>query len=672
MSVALETSGDRGGALFEVVNLLRPRPGRLSFAARLALICALTTLVVEIYQTPDPALTVYIAFFLNKPDRAESLVLDIALTILITVIVGLLMLLTMLVIDAPLWRVAAMSALSVGVLTLAFASKLRPLAGIIVLIVGYGLDVIATLQFGELATRAVLYVWLFIAIPAGVSVVVNLLLAPPPRRLAERALAARLRVAAAMLCGPDERTRDRFAEQLREGSAEIMGWLKLASVEKTSAPRDLAALRQATDSTAAILAWVDVVDRHRAGLLARPLITELAQTLEAMAQMLRQGRYPLEIMLDAHLGEAPLPAYSAELWAEMRSVLHGFAQPPADEASPAAPAAPHPGFFMPDLFTNPEYIRHALKTTGAAMLCYALYSLLDWRGIHTCFITCYIVSLGTSAETIEKFVLRIAGCLIGAAAGLAAIVYVIPSLTSIESLLAVVFLVALASAWVAAGSARISYAGFQIAFAFFLCVIQGPSPAFDLSIARDRIVGVLLGNVIVYVFFTRLWPVSVAQRIDPAIAAVLRRLSAMATAASATRRSLVSEVQGSLGNIQQDLDLLRYEPASIRPAPSWVRARRCAAQELAALQAPLSLSAGQNSGSAGKIGQRLQQIADSLSETRGAFTPKANRAGLHQPPARGPLEDMIDLHVARIVEALAPDARARGMGSDGSARHAVA
>ena len=192
------------------------------------------------------------------------------------------------------------------------------------------------------------------------------------------------------------------------------------------------------------------------------------------------------------------------------------------------------------------------------MLCYALYSLLDWRGIHTCFITCYIVSLGTSAETIEKFVLRIAGCLIGAAAGLAAIVYVIPSLTSIGALLAVVFLVALASAWVAAGSARISYAGFQIAFAFFLCVIQGPSPAFDLSIARDRIVGILLGNLVVYLFFTRLWPVSVAKRIDPAIAAVLRRLSAMATAATAaTRRSLGAEVQGALGNIEQDLELLR-------------------------------------------------------------------------------------------------------------------
>ena len=653
MSIALHASARRGGAFFEVLNLLRPRPGRLAFAARLALICALTTLVVEIYQTPDPALTAYIAFFLNKPDRVDSIVLDVALSIVITITVGILMLVTMLVIDAPLWRVVAMSALSVGVLTLAFASQLRPLAGIIVLIVGYGLDVIATLQFGELATRAVLYVWLFVAIPAGVSLVVNLVLAPPPRRLAEQALALRLRLAAAMLRAPDERTRDRFTEALREGSGEILGWLRLAAVEKSSPSRDLAALRQATQSTAAILAWVDVVARGPAGLLPSPLLEELAGTFEAMARVLCTGQYPLEIALEAHVGEALLPAYSADLWAEMRDFLHGFAQPPTHDSSPAPPVAPRPGFFMPDLLTNPEYIRHALKTTGAAMSCYALYSLLDWRGIHTCFITCYIVSLGTSAETIEKFVLRIAGCLVGAVAGLAAIVYVIPSLTSIGALLAVVFLVALASAWVAAGSARISYAGFQIAFAFFLCVIQGPSPAFDLSIARDRIVGIVLGNVIVYLFFTRLWPVSVAKRVDPAIAAVLRRLSAMATAVSSTRRSLVAEVQGSLGNIEQDLDLLRYEPAAIRPAPSWMSARRSAVQELAALQAPLSLLAGPES--CAEFGRRLEQAAGTLSETRVVPTLRPDRAAQSGFPPPGPLEDMIRRHLSRLEEALEPD-----------------
>ena len=619
---------DWRGAFTGVARLLGPRPGRLAYASRLALICAITTLVVQIYQTPDPALTAYVAFFLNKPDRVESLIVDVALTILITAIVGLLMLLTMLVIDAPIWRVAVMSALSVALLTVAFGSKLRPVAGIIMLILGYGLDVVARFQSGELANRAVLYVWLFVTIPAGVSVVVNLLLAPAPRKLAERSLAARVRVAAAMLRVPDQRTREAFAEYLREGTAEIQGWLKFAGAEKTSPPRDIAALRQAMQSTTAILAWVDVVTRMRTGLLPAPLLEQLAQTLEAMAQVLLKGGYPLEIALEAHIGESPLPAHSAELWADMRGLLARFAEPPIPDSSPPQPAGPPGGFLMPDLFTNPEYVHHALKTTGAAMFCYALYSLLDWPGIHTCFITCYIVALGTSAETIEKFILRIAGCLIGAAAGVAAIVYVIPYLTSIGSLLGVVFLVALLSAWVAAGSPRISYAGFQIAFAFFLCVIQGPAPAFDLTIARDRIIGILLGNLVVYLIFTRLWPVSVAKRIDPAIASVLRRLSAMAAATSpTTRRSVAAQVQGALGNIEQDLDLARYEPAAIRPDEAWLRARRRASRELGALQGPLLLSADLDPASADDIGQRLERIADRLSARQSTPLPEAQSRG---------------------------------------------
>ena len=119
------------------------------------------------------------------------------------------------------------------------------------------------------------------------------------------------------------------------------------------------------------------------------------------------------------------------------------------------------------------------------------------------------------------------GCLLGAAAGIAAIVYLIPSITSIGALMIVVFLGALVSAWVAAGSPRISYAGFQIAFAFFLCVIQGAGPSFDLTTARDRVIGILLGNMVVYVIFANIWPVSVGKRIDPAIAALLWRLSGL-------------------------------------------------------------------------------------------------------------------------------------------------
>ncbi len=97
------------------------------------------------------------------------------------------------------------------------------------------------------------------------------------------------------------------------------------------------------------------------------------------------------------------------------------------------------------------------------------------RASNTCFITCYIVALSTTAESVQKLTLRILGCAAGAIAGIATIVYVMPGLTSVGALLAVVFIGAFVSAWVAAGSARVGYAGFQIAFAFFLCVIQGPS-----------------------------------------------------------------------------------------------------------------------------------------------------------------------------------------------------
>ena len=96
--------------------------------------------------------------------------------------------------------------------------------------------------------------------------------------------------------------RPGVTEQLREGSAEMLGWLKLAGMEKTSPPRDLAALQQAAQSTNA----PPRVGRRGgaqpvAGCCLGPLLEQLAQTLEAMAQVLCSGGYPVEIVLDAHI-----------------------------------------------------------------------------------------------------------------------------------------------------------------------------------------------------------------------------------------------------------------------------------------------------------------------------------------------------------------------------------
>jgi len=611
--MAISVLETREGRLAELLRLLMPFPGRLEFAIRLALICALTTLVVEIYQTPESALTVYLVFFLNKPDRGTSLILSLAMLALFSLIVSSVILVAIIVIDQPVWRVTSMAAISLGLLFLASASKLRPISGTVALIVAFALDELGTVHGGEIATRALLYVWLFVGIPAGVSICINLLLAPSPRFLAEQALARRLRLACAMLNAPNVDIRRDFTECLREGNGELLKWLKLALVEKSAAREHIEALRQAAVSSFEILALIDVMDRDADAALPMPLRERLTHTLDAMARILDDGGYPVDIEFEgAADGEPSLPPRAAEVLASIRETLITFAEA-APDTQPAGPEKKSGGFFLPDAFTNPEHVRYALKTTAAAMFCYVLYLLLDWPGIHTIFITCYIVSLGTTAETVEKLTLRILGCLVGAASGIAAIVYLIPSVTSIGALMIVVFLGALVSAWVAAGSPRIAYAGFQIAFAFFLCVIQGSGPSFDMTTARDRVIGILLGNIVVFVLFTNVWPVSVGKRIDPAIAALLRRLSSLSTEVSKpVRRSQAPEAQEMLSGIERDLNLALYEPPSLRPDDSWIGVRRQAAEDIGALFGPLLLSVDKDFRFSAQIASRLRSLADSL------------------------------------------------------------
>jgi multidrug resistance protein MdtO len=633
-------------AVLDIARLMAPQPGRLELATRLAVICALTVLVAEIYQTPDAALTVYIVFFLNRGDRAVSLILNFVLVVLITVIIGFVLLVAMVVINDPMWRVISMTAISIAILFVASASKLRPLGGTIALIVGYALDLLGTvpLAIGELATRSLLYAWLFVGIPAGISMIVNLLVAPPPRRLAEQGIAHDLELSAAMLKAPNESIRSRFREHQREGTAEIRKLLGLADREKTSKPDDIAALRQAAGSTTLLMSAIDVMDRRPETQLAMPLADYLARTLREMSSILRGGGYPIRIGWDPpEMERAPTPL-EADVLNDIKEAIIQFAEAPSSE--PQEPKKEGGGFFIADAFTNPDYIRYALKATAAAMFCYFLYSLLDWPGIHTAFLTCYIVSLGTTAETVQKLTLRILGCLVGAAAGYATMIFLIPYLTSITALMVVVFAGALAAGYVSAGSERISYAGFQMAFAFFLCVIQGPSPAFDLSTARDRVIGILLGNVVTYLVFIYVWPVSVGERIDPAIAALLRRLAALMTAGKSARPALASQAQSELAEIENDIDLAAYEPSTIRPNPQWLTARRKAADEIGALGSPLLLDSDKDATASAQIANRLEALAD-----RFAVTEIPGRLQGPTEWSTSPLFPMIDAGLRRLEEA---------------------
>ena len=635
----------------EVLRLLAPTPGRAEITTRIAVICALTALVTSIVTTPWAAISAYVVFFMIRPDRVTSIVLSIAMLLLVTVVLGLIIVIAIFCMDDPLWRVVWMVVLSVGLLFLTSASKLRPVGAILAMIVGYGLDELGIAPVGELATRALLYAWLMVAIPVGVVIVVNLLMGPSPRKLACQALARRLRLAAQHL-GQAGANRTALTACLREGSQQIATWLRLSKVEGSTSSADLAALQQALASTTAILMAVDLATSEpRAGLPA-PVAAPIIETLQAMAGMLEQGGYPVDIELTLPAG-VTLPPLANAVATELQSTIAHFA---AVDSEPAQAEAPPPkargGFFLPDARTNPAHLRYALKTTGAAMFCYLLYMQLDWSGIHTCFITCYVVSLSSAAETVEKLTLRIAGCLVGAALGISTIVWVLPAMTSITELMALMFVGMWLSAWVAQGSPRIAYAGFQIAFAFLLCVLQGAAPAFDLTIARDRIIGILLGNVVVYLMFTRVWPVSIAGQADVALAALLRQWEAVTRAVrTGQRRTLAAQAMAQQGALEANVALLRYEPAWVRPAPGWIAQRRRALTELEALEGPLFLIAERAPGDAA-VQTRLRNVAE-----RAGVSGLATDSGSIATPdtMRDALLALVDERLARIAREV-PDA----------------
>ena len=173
----------------------------------------------------------------------------------------------------------------------------------------------------------------------------------------------------------------------------------------------------------------------------------------------------------------------------------------------AAAHRPKPkGLFVADAFTNPAHVHFAFKVTFAAMFCYIFYSAVDWSGIHTAFITCTFIALESTEATLYKGTLRIVGCVMGGALALFSIVFLMPHMDTIASLVVVVACASAIAGWVATGSERISYAGLQIAFAFFYSVFQGYAPDTDLDNVRNRVVGILLGLLVTAFVFHYIWP----------------------------------------------------------------------------------------------------------------------------------------------------------------------
>jgi multidrug resistance protein MdtO len=98
-------------------------------------------------------------------------------------------------------------------------------------------------------------------------------------------------------------------------------------------------------------------------------------------------------------------------------------------------------------------------------------------------------------------------------------------MVTIASLVVVVACASAIAGWVATGSEMISYAGLQIAFAFFYSVFQGYAPDTDLDNVRNRVVGILFGLIVTGLVFLYIWPERTIDRFRDALRQALRQLA---------------------------------------------------------------------------------------------------------------------------------------------------
>ena len=541
-----------------------PAPGRLGYALRMAAACTTTVLIGEIWQVPELAVPALVTMALWQKDRVTNALAGVAVNVLILILLLIIYALIRLTLDHPMGLVIVIALLSFSFFFLGSASKLKPVAYMLGLITVYGLIAIDQVPVGEVVTRALLYTDLFLAVPGAVMIVLGLLICPSPKKILTDSIAARLYMAVRLLQTPDALTQERATDMLREGTAGMMKSAKMASLEKIWSLHDLACLRQAANSSVAVLALADEASRAR---LPQEQLSRLTEMLEGMARIFSDGDYPTAI-------ESPVIASEHPSLQAITALLQSFTTPPAPVAG-KSPEKEKSGFFSEDAFTNPDHVRFAVKGTAAVMLSYLTFKVLDWPGIHTCIITCFIVALPTMGEMISKLTLRITGALIGGTLGIASIIVVMPHLNGITGFLALVFVVSLTGAWVKTGDERIAYAGFQIGLAFYLTDLKGYGPTADMATARDRIVGIMLGNLITYAMFTSFWPASSYDHLGASLRKLTDCLKRQGKAQSSEDQLQAAALsQSALLESERTLEYAMSEPAHMRADQPRLQAAR--------------------------------------------------------------------------------------------------
>jgi multidrug resistance protein MdtO len=477
---------------------LAPREGRGLAVARIAAACTITVAIAMVFRIPLAAYMAYMVFLTSKDDSAATVTMAVAGGLAITLAVIFSLGLAQISLGDPAIRLPAMALMTFLAMFSVRTFALGPISFLAGFIVVTMQSIVDEVPNPEVFTRTTLWLWVVVVVPAFTTTLINLLFGPQASAVAERGVRKVLTALEAAL------TAGEIAGRLAQWRAILV-----PLIEKSRNPP---AIQRLLDALVILEAYPDSIpprERTRLSYLVRGCHNALEQR--------------------SLVAEAPPETESTP---EALAATYAFAELQRELSRTPAHQPAHAGhkprqLFVPDALSNPSHWQFALKTTLAIMIVYSVYTMLDWPGLLTSIVTVFFVALGSVGETVHKLVLRLSGAIIGGLLAGLSIVFVLPHFTDIGQLCALTAVVALFAGWVTTSSERLSYAGMQIALAFFMGLLQTYSPATDLTVLRDRVAGILLGNVVMTLVFSALWPESAITRLRGALADALRGIAAL-------------------------------------------------------------------------------------------------------------------------------------------------
>jgi multidrug resistance protein MdtO len=327
----------------------------------------------------------------------------------------------------------------------------------------------------------------------------------------------------------DERTKDRITRFAVVGTSAMRGTLRRSAYPP--------AYREQMNAVIALVGRLVDTAANAASLSsnlpdnARDRIRSLAGYIRTVRGELLSGNVPnlIEVQDEAqHLAGAPLFVEMEKTVSLIPEAFVGGLSL-ADYAPLQSSGDPGVRLFRPDALSNSEHLRFGLRGCFAASLCYLLYNAKAWPGISTAITTCFLTALSAIGSSHQKQLLRISGAIVGGVLlGIGAELFILPGLETIAGFTLLFLGITVISAWIMTSSPRLSYFGVQVVVAFYLINLSEFAVQTSLVLARDRVIGILLGLLMMWLVFDQFWSVSAAVQMKRTFASNLRLLAQFA------------------------------------------------------------------------------------------------------------------------------------------------